>query len=161
MIPPKLILAFGLSLMLCTQSAFAITADELASYLGVFSWRTVVDLPPESFTVQVYEFSDGVIADHPLIDGTTAWSRTPEQGTVVMIGPQDGKYKVALKFSSGGTLSVASDVPVFRNTLSGDLPKVREGDYVILGQPKEGDTPRGSNDLSTFSKGFLLRVKKA
>ena len=150
------------SALLSLHSASAITADELSRFLGVASWHTVVSLPAKSFTVQIFEFADGSVSTHPLIGSESEWTKNPEAGATILVGPQDGKYKVMITFPSGDTITVPTQTSVFSNTRSTHLPEqIEEGDFIFFGQPLGGDSHHGSNELRSYSKGFLIRVKKA
>lgn len=157
----NLLLTLLLSALLSIQNASAITVDELSRFLGVESWRTVVALPAKSFSVQVFEFANSVVSNHPLIGSEPEWTKNPEAGATILVGPQDGKYKVMITFPSGDTIAVATQTSVFSNTLSSHLPEqVQEGDFIFFGERLGGDSFHGSNDVRSYSKGFLIRVKK-
>lgn len=157
----QLLLTLLLSTLLSIQSASAITADELSRFLGVANWRTVVALPGKSFTVQVFEFANGVVSNHTLIGSEPEWTKNPEAGATILVGPQDGKYKVMVIFPSGDSITAATQTPVFSTTVSSHLPEqIQEGDFIFFGERLAGESYHGSNDVRSYSKGFLVRVKK-
>ncbi len=144
---------------LLVHGARAITADELARYFGVSWWTTKIDLPPEAFTAEIFHIVDGAVGER-LIEGMPAWSKKPESGLSVLLGVQDGKYKLVVAYGGGVTMTTASQVAVFDQTLGISLPeKIGAGDFVFFGKPKVNATEARSDDVRSFSQGFLLRVR--
>lgn len=147
---------------LCTiglTQTHAMTADELARYLDVTAISTTVELPAESFVTEVWTIKDGQ-ADKRLIEGMAAWNREPDRGITVMIGAENGTYKVVVAYGGGVTMRALSGIPVFRGTLSGDFPqKISEGDYPLFGEPRFG-AGGSAREMNTFKRGFLLRIRK-
>ena len=155
----KSLLALLVLSLISAGNSPAITADELAAYLGVSSWHTVVDLPPESFAVELYEFVDGHIKDANLIT-IPEFAKHPETGLTIMVGSRDEKYRFSL-MGLNGTYGVATEEATFAHTIGSGLPaKIKEGDFVLFGEPLGGELFHDSTDLHSFSKGFLLRIKK-
>lgn len=145
--------------ILAALPASAITTEDLARYLGVSSWSTSVELPPQSFVAELYTIEAGKVGAR-LLEGMPAWSNEPEKGLVIMLGSDNGKYRVVFAYGGGVTMSVQSGIPTFSATLSPGLPKtVTAGDYILFGQPnkKKG----AADDISSFERGFLLRIKDA
>ena len=139
--------------------AYSLTADELGRYLGVSSWSSRVDLVAESFTTEIWTIKDGAPGKR-LIEGMTAWNKKPEKGFTVMIGTQNGKYRVVVAYGGGVTMSTSDQIPTFSHTLSQGLPEtIKEGDFPLFGQPKMLGN-RNPSDITAFTNGFLLRIKK-
>jgi len=151
---PLLIAIFAMTL----TCSYALTADELARYLGVSSWTTVIDLPPQSFVAEIWSIKDGV-PEKQLIEGMAAWNKMPEKGITIMLGSQDNKYKIAIAYGGGVTMTTATSIPSFNSTMGSSLPKtLAEGDYALYGTPKEKGLK--AEDVASYKAGFLLRIKK-
>lgn len=76
-----------------------------------------------------------------------------------LIGPQDGNYKVTIAYGDGVTVAAASKIPVFPQTMSSGFPaRIGGGDDVLFGEPKLGEAQE--DDLHSYARGFLLRVKQ-
>jgi hypothetical protein len=147
--------------LLLGRSTSAITAEQLAAFFNVSSWQTVVDLPAETYSIELYEIADGAVTER-VAESQPAWTRKPEAGITIMSGLEEGNYKVAIVFSSGGTVRAATKVARLDRTIQPTLPaKVREGDFVLFGKPAEGDAARDFNEVKSYSRGILLRIKKA
>ena len=140
------------------HSASAITTDQLASFLNISSWQTVIDLPAESYAIEIREVTDGAVGDAILVS-EPQWTRKPEKGIAIMAGTHDGKYKLGIVFSSGGSVRAQTKVPTLDHTLGPPLPeKIQQGDFMLFGKPY--DASRNSHDPKTYSRGFVLRIKK-
>jgi len=145
-----------LAVLAASPKAGAITGDELASYFGINSWTTKVFLDPGSYMVEIHEIKDGKV-DHLIVEGDARWTR-PKTGVTVMIGTEEGKYRIVVAYEKGVTVSAISGVPAFSSYSSPSLPEqVREGDYVVMGQ--QSPEARNLGDVSSYARGFLMRVK--
>jgi hypothetical protein len=143
------------------SSASAITADQLAGFLGVSDWRTVIDLPAEAHTIELWEVRDGEPTERLLVS-QPEWTKRPEAGIAVIVGPRDGNYRITISFSSGGTLGVVTKIPLFTQTVSVPLPpKIQEGDFALFGTSRQGAMTQGTDGAKSLAKGFLLRVRKS
>lgn len=155
----KLLLVLLAVAMVSTGVSSAITPDELAAYLGITSWRTAVELPPNSYTAELYEFVDGKAKDANII-ALPEYAKHPEVGFTIMTGSQNGKYRFVV-MGWNGTYGVTTEEGTFGSTIGGSLPdKIKEGDFILFGEPLGGAAFHASDDIHSFSKGFLLRVKK-
>lgn len=150
----------ALAVILFTRTpASAITADELQRYLGVNSWTTVVALPPESFIAEIYEIKDGAPAGR-IIEGDSRWTKKADSPLTIMAGTQDGKYRIVVAYQGGVTTSAHTSVKTYSVTVSPNLPtRIEEGDYVLFGHPASPSSNKTPEDISSYSSGFLLRVK--
>ena len=145
--------------VLSAGAARGVTPDELAAYLGISSWHTTVDLPPGSFSVQICEFADGEVKGAELVS-LPDLAKHPENGLTILSGSQEGKYRFELVGWSGSH-GVPTVTPTLARTILPRLPeKIGEGDFVLFGQPLEGKSVPEPNDLRSYSRGFLLRIKK-
>ncbi len=152
----SVIVAFCIMAM---ANAQALTVDELARYLSVTAFSTTVKLPAESFTAEIWTIKDGE-PDKLLIDGMAAWNKNPEKGITVMIGADNGKYRIVIAYGGGVTKSIVSGGPNFRSTMSEEFPKtIQEGDFPLMGEPKVGGS-QNAREISAFQQGFLLRIIK-
>ena len=137
----------------------AITSDELAAFLGVSAWHTTVDLPSDSYSIQIYEFADGKVSDADLIE-VTKLTKPSENAVTIMAGTQDGKYKFVVT-GFNGSYGAPTDKPPLDRTLSSHLPEtIHEGDFILFGKPLSGAAFHAQDDIRSYSKGFLLRVKR-
>ena len=156
--PVKLLLVLLAVAVILVGNLSAITSDELAAYLGVSSWHTTVDLPPNSYDVEVCEFVDGHIKDASVIS-IPEFAKHPEVGLTLMSGKQDGKYRFVL-MGWNGSYGAATEETTFGHTIGSGLPdKIKEGDFILFGDPLGGAAFHSSDDIHSFSKGFLLRIK--
>jgi len=139
--------------------AHSVTTEELSRYLGVSAWSTTVDLPASSFITEIWTIKDGTSGER-LIEGMPAWNKNPKKGVTIMIGTENGKYKIVVAYGGGVTMTSSEKVPTFRSTMSGELPKtIKEGDFPLMGQPKM-DGNRNPSEITAFTTGFVLRIKK-
>jgi hypothetical protein len=142
-----------------TSHALAITADDLARYLGVSSWSTAVALPPGSFVTEIYSIKEGR-PDKLLLEGNSKWNQRPEKGIVVMLGVEDGVYRVVIAYGGGVTMGSKTGIPKFGSSISPGLPsRLQAGDYVLVGQPQSFQSKQSSEAVSDYSSGIFLRVK--
>ena len=147
-------------LAITASSVHAISADQLAKYLRISGWDTTVVLPSRSFIVELYKIEDGKVGTK-LFEGMPAWSKDPEKGLSILSGPDGDKYKLAIIYGGGVTMTVDTDVSTFDSTMAPSLPKeIKEGDFVLFGKPKRDGTPPISDNISSYSEGFVLRIKK-
>lgn len=153
-----LIPAFVAILLLSSPWAKAVTADELARYLGVNTWSTKVALPPGSFTAEIYTIKNGA-PDKRLLEGMSAWNKKPEKGLTVLLGSVDNKYKAVIAYGGGVTVGVVSDIRTFDSTSGPCLPEqISEGDYLLFGSLRDKNLP--AENIASYKEGFLLRIKK-
>ncbi len=160
-----LALAFAL-VFSALYHASAITADELAQFLGIRSWGTTVALPPDSFSADIHEIVDGEVGRLWLRTGNPVSLRTgdrvakePEKGLRIVIGPHDGNYKIAVTYRGFITTGVQTEVPLFSDSFTATLPpEITEGDYVLLGETKQNSI--ADTSVGAFKHGFLLRITK-
>src|SRR5213075_3210469 len=75
----RILIALLASAALTVQGAAAITADELAQFLGVSSWDTVVDLPAKTYSIELWEFADGAVTER-IVVSQPEWAERPEAG---------------------------------------------------------------------------------
>ena len=154
----KLLLVLLTVVMASVGVSSAITSEELAVYLGVSSWRTTVDLPKNSYAVELYEFVDGKVKDASII-ALPEYDKHPEAGFTIMGGKQDGKYRFVI-LGWNGSYGVTTEEGTFATTIGGSLPdKIKFGDFILFGEPLGGSAFHASHDIHSFSKGFLLRIK--
>ena len=155
----KLLLVLLTVAVVAVGVSSAIPSAELAAYLGVSSWHTTVDLPPNSYDVEIYEFVDGKVKDAGIIS-VPEFAKHPEVGLTIMSGKQDGKYRFVL-MGWNGTYGAATEEATFGHTIGSGLPgKIKEGDFILFGEPLSGEAFHASDDIHSFSKGFLLHIKK-
>ena len=155
--------------------SMAVTADELATHLGISSWNTVVDLPLQSYTVELYEFQNGKIGKR--LWGDQSWSsESPEGGGRIhlsfLVSVETGKLKgtaiSALK-PDGATVSISffsetlTSVPSVRHGLPA---KFKEGDYFMGADELQGskmipfgDKRPAEEFVKDFKSGLVLRVR--
>ncbi|MFZ4777411.1 MAG: hypothetical protein ACOYM3_18745 [Terrimicrobiaceae bacterium] len=143
-----------------TTYAFGLSADQLAKYFGISTWNAVVQLPPKSFTVNVYAFANGVIGNC-ILSGQPEWNSKPDEGFVIMLGVENGQYKLVTSYPSGKgpTIDTSTQIKAFQSTIGFPLPEViSTGDYILFGSPKEDRSAHSK--LDDFESGFVLRVSK-
>ena len=144
---------------IAASSASAVSADDLARYLGITSASTRVTLPPESFVAELYSIEDGKVGKR-LLEGMPAWSKEPQKGLVIIWGSENGKYRFVFAYGGGVTMGVHTEIPTFNGTLSESFPMTIEtGDFVLFGEPN--GKVRDATEISSFSRGFLLRIERA
>lgn len=148
-----------LALLAFTVKAKAITADDLALYLGVSSWKTSVFLEAGTYVAEIHEIKDGKV-DRMILEGSKESAVKGAPGLTIMIGPEGQGYRVVLAYQGGTTMGGSS---TFDNR-SGlwfypSLPeKVRDGDYILMGEPTE--RMFGSREaVMEYKRGFLLRIR--
>lgn len=148
-----------LALLAFTLKAKAITADDLALYFGVSSWKTSVFLDPGTYVPEIYEIRDGKV-DRMILEGMKEWAVKGAPGLTIMIGPEGQSYRVVLAYQGGSTVGASSTFEGrFGCAVCPTLPdKIREGDYIIIGEPK-GRIKGVNEGISEYKRGFLLRIR--
>lgn len=148
-----------LALLAVTLKAKAVTADDLALYFGVSSWKTSVFLDPGTYVAEIHEIKDGKV-DRMILEGSKESAVKGAPGLTIMIGPEGQGYRVMLGYQGGTTVSGSS---TFDNRsglwLYPSLPeKVRDGDYILMGEPS--DRMFGNREaVLEYKRGFLLRIR--
>lgn len=148
-----------LALMAFTVKVKAITADELALYLGISSWKTNVFLEAGTYVAEIHEIKDGKV-DRMILEGSKEWAVKGAPGLTVIIGREGQNYRVMLGYQGGTTVNGSS---TFDNRSGlwfyASLPeKVRDGDYILMGEP--ADRMFGSHEaVLEYKRGFLLRIR--
>lgn len=148
-----------LALLVFTLKAKAVTADDLALYLGISSWKTSVFLEAGTYVPEIYEIRDGKV-DRMILEGMKEWAVKGAPGLTIMLGPEGQGYRVVLAYQGGSTVSASSTFEGrFGTAVSPTLPeKIREGEYILIGEPK-GRIARVSEEISDYKRGFLLRIR--
>ena len=138
---------------------FAITADDIAGYLGVKSWESVVALPAEDFRLMIIEIDDGR-PGNPAYSGDSNWNADPEKGFAILIGLENNKYKiVVLNKGSRIIQDTCTQVNAFDETSASPLPKnIGLGDYFLFGVPKSDRSSHSK--IGDYKRGYFLRVEK-
>ena len=161
-------------LLICYCQSFALTTDQLAQFLNIHSWESEVQLPRNSFTVEVLEFSDGKVgkAVFPAYDDSTdaakASSATIATPIVVMWKPEGKSIELTVTMGSPETgtqtrpgLSDACDNFHGPTVFMRGPQSIKEGDYILGGEPLEHDgTYRGTDNIKDYKRGLLLRIIK-
>lgn len=169
----KYLLTILFTLSCCCQS-FSLTADQLAEFLRISSWESEVQLPANSFTVEVLEFSDGKVgkALTPTYDDPDTASQNPPLtgGTPVLIMWKPGEHGLFLTVTMGTPANGSETRPGFHEAcqnfigifVSGRILKsIKEGDYILGGEPLEHDGAyKGTDDIKDYKRGLLLRITK-
>jgi hypothetical protein len=142
------------------SNAREITAPEIASFLGISSWETRVDLPPDTYSIDICPIEDGIIGSS-LIAGQIDWSKNADGRFVFISGTQDGNYKLSVSSPKVGGLTFTTHVPVFKGTYNPSLPEtVSEGTFILFADTVARDSTGGQNEPATYKRGFVLRVTK-
>ncbi len=148
----------SLAFLFCAPQVDAITADDLARYLEVSSYTTIVGLSPGSFVAEVYEIKDGEVAGL-VVEGDRRWSKKAEPSLTIMTGTEGGKYRIVVAYEDGVTVSAVTTLQKFSHVISPSLPpRIEAGDYILFGKPKDAAAKR-IDAISSYSSGFLLRVR--
>lgn len=143
---------------------FAPTAQDLAAFFHIHFWHTTIDLPAQSYVVELCEFANrrvtrSVITCDPLM------SEPADGGVTIMIGGRGPTYEAAMRFGvSTALLGQDTTVPKFDDiTASWALPpKVRQGDFVLFSVLLlEWTQGREIINMPSSAKGFLIRIRTA
>ena len=135
-----------------------ITTTELAAFLGVTSWKTKVDLKPGSYTIQIFTIADGV-ADKPVMQPNPLRPKDDDTSLAILCGQEDGNYRFTVSYPGGGTFGATLPSELFSYSTTNILPDtVKAGEYALFGQMKKSENMKSANNISAYSKGYLLRV---
>jgi hypothetical protein len=155
-----LIILCGLAFSLA--NARAITAEQFAKLPGTMSWKTNVAVPTK-FRLQFFALRNGV--ETLFYEMGTGKELLPETPTQILMGTVEGSDTILIHTTSqlgvGKTESTIT-VPVSTKRLVIPLPeKIREGDYMLLGEKKPPNAPGGDvKGVKGYAKGIFMRVKK-
>ena len=106
--PAKLLLVLLATMVISVNAVDALTPDDLAAFLGIYSWHTVVDLPSDSYSMQVYKFMDGKVADADLLE-VTKLTKESDNDVTMIVGAEEGKYRWMIRNAGGSYGSPTSD----------------------------------------------------
>jgi hypothetical protein len=137
----------------------SLTTKELATFLGISSWRTTIDLPFHSYFVELHPFADGVVGES-LIECGPDFLLPKKQKVTVMLGREG----VVVLFSHGGSVfQRRKESPPFSDLTwpIGLPPRVGLGDFVLSVQAARYFDGHKIEDMPPFAKGFLLRIRAA
>lgn len=137
-----------------------ITAAELASFLGISSWETKVELPPNSYSIEICPFEDGKIGQG-LFRDQVDWSKDPEGKVTIIAGPEGDNYRFTISSKTAGTFGTTPRISRFDMTYTPSLPDtVSEGVFILLAEPRKGDGTAPQNDPASYKRGFVLKITK-
>jgi hypothetical protein len=154
-----LIFAFAANLCLGNVSR-ALSTGDLVRYLGIHSWTTVVDLPPKTFSADIYELINGRIGAR-IFQGSPEWETNPKSKLTIMVGCESGKYRIVTAYGDGPTWGLVTSKSIFSGFISASLPpRIKEGDYVLFGNPRTHDPRMNTSAASSYKEGFVLRIVK-
>jgi len=134
--------------------------DEIVALLtAVSTWKTSVFLDPGTYVAEIHEIKDGKV-DQMILEGSKESAVKGAPGLTITIGPEGQSYRVTLGYA-GGTTVVGFSTFEWRPGLwlYPSLPeKARNGDYILMGEPKE---PIIASDeaVLVYKRGFLLRIR--
>src|ERR1043165_102220 len=106
-------LFIAFALLLASESEA--TPEMLAKFLEIDEWKTVVDLPAESYVVEIFEITNGALGKRVNWSTPEADIR-PESGIVILAGPHEGNFKMSINFLSRN-VSFAATVAMDRADL--------------------------------------------
>ena len=164
----KYLLTILLAFFYCHRGS-ALTADQLAQFLRITSWESEVALPPGSFNVEVLEFSDGKIgkAATPIYAGPEAAEQNPSPtgNTPILIMCKPSEHGLFLTVTMG--LQTRPGIPAACQNFNGPsgssgIPKsIKEGDYILVGEPLIRDgVSHVTDDIKDYKRVLVLRVSK-
>ena len=142
-----------------TTSNASLTVAELATFLGISSWRATIDLSAHSCFVELRRFANGAVGER-LIECDHARLLPKKQKVTVMLGRQ----RAAISFSQGGSALQPFEEAEPECDLQWpiSLPEtIGLGDYVLLVQAPRYFDGYTIEDMPAFAKGFLLRIRSA
>ena len=168
----KYLLSILITLSLCGQS-FALTADQLAQFLQIASWESEVQLPANAFKVEVLEFSDGKV-DKPVTPAydpnVTLQDNSSTDGIPLLVMWKPTEHGLLLTVTMGSPTPGINTRPGFPGAVQNFggvfvrgkiLKTIREGDYILGGEPLERNgTYRSTDDIKDYKRGLLLRISK-
>ena len=137
----------------------ALSPEELAAYLGVSSWRTTIDLPPNSYFVELREFAKGV-AGQKIIECGPDMLMPKKQRLTVMLG-RDG---AAMHFRDGGSVFKSTKKSLRTDELAWPIKLPRNvglGDFVLYVQAPQFFDEQQMENMPSYARGFLLRIRNA
>ncbi len=141
---------------LLLSPAFAVTADELARYLGIRTVTARVWMPPNSYVVEIYEIKDGEIG-RCLIKGERDWFTDPDGKITIMFGHEKDKQRIVLGAGESMTVSALTSFAPPGACIYPPLPEqLKEGDYMIMGNSTAKNIV--VTDPKNYQNGLLLRV---
>ncbi len=156
----KLFFSLLLFSSLSLGSLRAITADELALFLGICSWETRIAVPPTQVNIEIFEIENGSVG-RSILKGKYASGCIPPETNIRIIGTRYGTpTRIQLWFEGQGSENDSEktgSIPISAHLV---LPKVIEpGDYILGGQLSNFDD-LFSKKVENYESGLLLRVTK-
>jgi hypothetical protein len=142
-----------LVLFLNISNSIAHTVDDLATPLGGSSWETYVDLPTDSYTIDLYEIKDGGLGKR--LTQFSAFNCKHNARIVIM--SSDAEDKTTVTISTGGLSVRIPCADNFSNSpnhhfLYPIIPAVvTAGEYPLFGCPNE-TSEKYKNMKSDFGK---------
>lgn len=141
-----------------THAAEPLTAAELATHLGVFHWKSKLDLPPGSFAASIAEISDGKVVDTHVISLIEMTEAQEGQKVLVMASNDERESIITLAVGDSLTQLKCFRRKPFRGSYS--LPdKITTGEFILGGDyiTRNGQiVPTGK--IADMKTGLLLRI---
>jgi hypothetical protein len=150
-------------LLLQTQTAArALTAEDLATHLGVKYWETQVDLPPGTFRASLVEITNGHLSHQ---SASFAGDSRDINGSflTIMISHPPGTLKKSIVLGAASNRRVESlffkDVSMPQTLV---LPgRIGPGDYLLGGAwKKHNGVSVATGRIADLKYGFLLRIER-
>jgi hypothetical protein len=171
----KYLLTILLAVSCCCQS-FALTADQLAQFQSITWWESEIALPPGSFNIEVLEFSDGKMskAVTEVFAGPAGADQVPSTtgNTPILIMWKPSDHGLLMTVTMGGDTRPGTpgacqnfNGPQSLNNhpynASGAMKSIKEGDYILGGEPLIQDgVAHVTNDIKDYKRVLVLRVSK-
>lgn len=143
-------------------STFAVTADELAVFLGVSKWETSVAMPPGTFSASIFAVKDGQVLNSGLTLSPGEIFEKGEKTKLLVMGqmnPDKQRFTV-LSTSMGGTSNFSISMGETKTFV---LPsEIGEGIYPLGGElnGKEPGAGLGKSKIELLRWGFVLQIAK-
>jgi hypothetical protein len=150
----------------CIPNIMALTAEDIASHLGIYSWETQVDLPINTYTIELYEIKNGALGTRLTMDEMLPKSH---QNHIIVMAQIDEKNKANATLKVGDFVHKALPINnLFRNSnevsFKNEIPStITSGEYPLVGNVDLVKTNKtvgeglGKN-VSDYSNGIVLKV---
>ncbi len=140
------------------STTFALTADELASFLGVSSWQTSVQLPRESTRRRSSRSGTGSGIPRGVVLSWTSNDTANPAAKLLVIGRKGDNPGFTIS-TNEMTMGFPFSEPIYGATIINKLPATLGlGDHVLAGEPV-GPVTKDRNSVESYKRGHeLLRI---
>jgi hypothetical protein len=161
----KSLIAAVLCLVAPLSVGFALTADQVAAFLGMSHWETTVTMPRDSFDVSITPILDGKLVPAGMTCSFGEYQGNSTTTKLLIIGQMEQSPNSFAVFVDGNKACSRGfpEVPATTNAWQAlTLPaEIGPGDYILGGQSfGNGFSVSESLKVESYKVGYLLIIAK-